>query len=124
MNSQELLETYGKAAAAVKAYYFEKFMDSIENVDLPDNFKEFAKEKGVDNETVAKMIDAMPRGLFDVLDKYEVYININIAQVADEVVFSHHIAKPVNSVYAPFSTRTEAERAGIEEAFQILNDKL
>ena len=124
MNSQELLETYGKAATVVKSYYLEKFLESMNTTDVPENFKEFAKDKGIDNDTVAKMIELAPRTLFDVFDKYGILIHITIMDDGKEVIFSHHISKAVNSVYAPCSTRIEAERNAVEEAFEILNEKL
>ena len=42
MNAQELLETYGKAATVVKAYYLEKFIESMVTENVPENYKEFA----------------------------------------------------------------------------------
>ena len=61
---------------------------------------------------------------FDVFDKYGILIHITIMDDGKEVIFSHHISKAVNSVYAPCSSRIEAERNAVEEAFEILNEKL
>jgi hypothetical protein len=124
MNSQELLEKYGKAASVVKEYYLGKFLDSMESENLPENFKEFAKEQGIDNDTVAKMIEAMPRALFDVFDVNEIYINITAFRnglflysiITDE---KEEIGSKETS-----NTRKEAEKLAIEKAFEILNEKL
>jgi hypothetical protein len=120
MSSQELLENYGKAASVVKDFYLGKFLDSMEGEDLPDNFKEFAKEQGIDNDTVAKMIDAMPRALFDAFDAHEVYIGV----MPNELVGGMNFKYVVESKSGEGATRVEAEKKAIELAFQILNDKL
>jgi hypothetical protein len=119
MSSQELLENYGKAASVVKDFYLAKFLDSMESEDLPENFKEFAKEQGIDNDTVAKMIDAMPRALFDAFDAHEVYIEIVISP---DKKFTYAVENMGTVDF--FDTRVEAEKAAIEGAFQILNEKL
>ena len=117
MNAQELLETYGKAAAVVKAHYLEKFLESMNTTDVPENFKEFAKDKGIDNNTIAKMIELAPRTLFDVFDDHEIYINISAPK------FSFSIGTG-GVISGTLKTRKEAEKAAIEHAFQILNNKL
>ena len=126
MNAQELLETYGKAATVVKAYYLEKFLESMNTTDVPENFKEFAKDKGVDNDTVAKMIELAPRTLFDVFDTYEVYIEILVDLTKDDALFSYvingNIMSNVEGVL--YNSRIEAEKVAIEKAFQLLNDNL
>ena len=76
MNAQELLETYGKAAGVVKSYYVEKFIESMVTENVPENYKEFARSEGIDNSTIAKMVESMPRALFDVFDSYELHIEI------------------------------------------------
>jgi hypothetical protein len=120
MNSQELLENYGKAANVVKDFYLAKFLESMEDSEnLPENFKEFAKEQGIDNDTVAKMIDAMPRALFDAFDANKVYIEIVISP---DKKFTYAVESMETIDF--FDTRVEAEKAAIEKAFEILNEKL
>ena len=124
MNSQELLENYGKAANVVKDFYLAKFLESMESEDLPENFKEFAKEQGIDNDTVAKMIEAMPRALFDVFDVNEIYINVTAFRNG---LFLYSIISDVKEEVGSeetSNTRKEAEKLAIEEAFKILNEKL
>ena len=125
MNAQELLETYGKAAAVVKAHYLEKFLESMNTTDVPENFKEFAKDKGVDNDTVAKMIELAPRTLFDVFDAYEVYIEI-LVDYTDGAKFTYGVidGDEMNTESTIYNSRIEAEKVAIEKAFQLLNDNL
>lgn len=122
MTPQELLETYDKAALVIKSFYFEKFMNSIATNDLPENFKEFAKEQGVDNDTIAIMIASSPSSLFEVFDEHKVYIEITVI-VGENTFFIYHVNGVVND-NPPYYVRREAELAAIEKAFQLLNDKL
>ena len=122
MNSQELLENYGKAASVVKDFYLGKFLDSIEDSEnLPENFKDFAKEQGIDNDTVAKMIDAMPRALFDAFDAHEIYIQISVDLENNCFRYSFDGGQVESN---DFLTRIAAETRAIEAAFEILNEKL
>jgi hypothetical protein len=122
MNSQELLENYGKAASVVKDFYLGKFLDSIEDSEnLPENFKDFAKEQGIDNDTVAKMIDAMPRALFDAFDAHEIYIQITVDLENNCFRYSFDGGQLESNDYL---TRIAAETRSIEAAFEILNNKL
>lgn len=124
MSSQELLETYGKAASVVKEFYLDKFLESLNTNDLPDNFKEFAREQGIDNDTVAKMIDAMPRALFDVFDANGINIVIHVYTEQPPTEFAFSIPQDNVDYDQLYPTRKEAEAAAIEKAFEILNEKL
>jgi hypothetical protein len=118
MTGLELLETYPKAAVAIKEFYYGKMIDSLqEENDIPQEFKEMLKAQQFDSEYVATFIDTNPRFLFDIFDANDVYIQINVFN------FSYSINE--GSVIAgSWKTRIEAEKAAIEQAFQILNDKL
>jgi hypothetical protein len=122
MSSQELLENYGKAANVVKDFYLAKFIESMEDSEnLPENFKDFAKEQGIDNDTVSKMIDAMPRALFDAFDAHKVYIQITVDLENNCFRWSFDGGHVESNDY---TSRKEAETAAIEQAFEILNNKL
>lgn len=122
MSSQELLENYGKAASVVKDFYLAKFLESMEDSEnLPENFKDFAKEQGIDNDTVSKMIDAMPRALFDAFDAHKVYIQITVDLENNCFRWSFDGGHVESNDY---TSRKEAETAAIEQAFEILNNKL
>ena len=122
MSSQELLENYGKAASVVKDFYLAKFLESMEDSEnLPENFKDFAKEQGIDNDTVSKMIDAMPRALFDAFDAHKVYIQITVDFENNCFRWSFDGGHVESNDY---TSRKEAETAAIEQAFEILNNKL
>jgi hypothetical protein len=126
MNSQELLETYGKAAAVVKDYYLDKFLESMVTENVPENFKDFAKDQGIDNDTIAKMIDAMPRALFDVFDAHELHIEILVMYSDRPSIFTYTVVEGdlVNTEPTKYNSRIEAEKVAVEKAFEILNNKL
>jgi hypothetical protein len=122
MSSQELLENYGKAANVVKDFYLAKFLESMEDSEnLPENFKDFAREQGIDNDTVSKMIDAMPRVLFDAFDAHEIYIQITVDLENNCFRYSFDGGQVESN---DFLTRIAAETRAIEAAFEILNEKL
>ena len=122
MTGKELLEAYPKAAEIVVKYYSEQFIKSIEAGDVSDEIKEYAKGQTIDLEYIATFMDINPRGLFDVFDSNQVYIEISILIDANPI-FMYHVNGEVNT--EPFYTsRIGAEKAAIEKAFQILNNKL
>jgi hypothetical protein len=117
MQAQELLEIYDKAAVVIKQFYLQHMLESLNDENLPENFKDFVKEQGIDNDTVAVILTASPRMFFDVFDEHGIYINISAPK------FSYSIGTG-GVISGTLKTRKEAERAAIENAFQLLNDKL
>jgi len=125
MNSLELLETYSKAGAVIKRHYLEFMLESLNDDNLPDNFKDFVREQGIDNDKIAAIIDSAPRGLFDVFDNHGVYIEI-LLDYKESVIFTYTVRNLDVMYTEPFkyNTRKESELAAVTEAFKILNDKL
>lgn len=126
MNAQELLETYGKAAGVVKAYYVEKFIESMVTENVPENYKEFARSEGIDNSTIAKMVESMPRALFDVFDSYELHIEILVIYSDKPSIFTYTVVEGdlIHTQPIKYNSRIEAERVAIEEAFKLLDERL
>lgn len=126
MNAQELLETYGKAAGVVKSYYLEKFIESMVTENVPENYKEFARSEGIDNNTIAKMVESMPRALFDVFDSYELHIEILVMYSDKPSIFTYTVVEGnlIHTQHTKYNSRIEAERVAIEEAFKLLDERL
>jgi hypothetical protein len=125
MNSLELLETYSKAGAVIKKHYLEFMLESLNDDNLPDNFKDFVREQGIDNDKIAAIIDSAPRGLFDVFDNNGIYIEI-LVDYKDDVIFTYTV-RNLDVMYTEpikYNTRKESELAAVTEAFKLLNDKL
>jgi len=118
METTKLLEDFPKATIVIKQWFLDKLLESLKDDSVPENFKEFVRAQDMETDKIATMIEANPRVLFDVFDEHKVYIDISCLNnkflwgINDDMQ---------NSVY---ETRKEAEKAAIEQAFQMLNNKL
>ena len=122
MTGAELLETYPKAAVAIKEFYNLKMIDSLqEDNNIPEEFRNMVKEQQFDNEYVATFIDSNPRFLFDIFDANNVLIQISIDIENNCFRWSFDGGRVESNDY---TSRKEAEAIAVEEAFKILNDKL
>jgi hypothetical protein len=122
MTGAELLETYPKAADAIKEFYYGKMIESLsEDSDIPQDFKEMVKSQQFDSEYVATFIDNNPRFLFDIFDANQIYIQISVDIENNCFRWSFDGGHVESNDYA---SRKEAEASVVEEAFKILNDKL
>ena len=121
MKAIELLETYPRAAETVNEFYHSKMIESLSTEDIPEEFKELVKQQEFDNEYIAKFIDGNPRILFDVFDSNDIYIQISVDLENECFRYSFDGGHVESNDY---ELRIVAEKAAIEAAFQILNDKL
>ena len=119
MKASELLETYPKTNTIMKEWYLEKMLESLNNDSLPEDFKEHVRNEGVDDDKIVAVIEAGPRALFDVFDENHIYIQIN----TNVPHFSYSINEG-DVISGSWESRKEAERAAIEQAFELLNSKL
>lgn len=124
MKGAELLETYPKAAAAIKEFYYAKMIESLqEDNDIPQEFKDMVKAQQFDSEYVATFIDTNPRFLFDIFDANGVMISVKYGVDG----FTWHITQlPFSEIKdtTVYTFRKEAEVKAVEQAFEILNEKL
>ena len=124
MTGAELLETYPKAAVAIKEFYYGKMIESLEeDNDIPQEFKDMVQAQQFDSEYVATFIDTNPRFLFDIFDDNKIYINVT-AFHSGLFIYSITDDKPEVGSTETSNTRKEAEKLAIEKAFKILNEKL
>ena len=126
MDAQELLEKYDKAAVVVKQFYLAHMLESLNDDNLPENFKDFVREQGMSNEDVAIMINASPRTLFDVFDKHDINIVIHAYIEEPPTEFGYSIPQEgdKSATMDVYQTRKEAEIASVVRAFELLNEKL
>ena len=120
MTGLELLEKYDKAAIVIKQYYLNSMLESLKDDNLPENFKEYARQTTIDNDKIGKLIDVQPRGLFDVFDTNKIYIGITPNILIGGMEFKYTIG----DISGEQSTRKESEKIAVEKAFEILNNKL
>ena len=118
MKASELLETYSKATTIIKEWYLEKMLESLNTDSLPEDFKEHVRNEGVDDDKIVAVIEAGPRALFDVFDENHIYIQINT-----NVPYFSYFINEGDVISGSWESRKEAERAAIEQAFELLNIK-
>ena len=118
MKGLELLEKNPASAEIVRAWFMGKMIESLKDENVPDEFKDYMREQGIDNDKLGIMIDVNPRMLLDVFDEHEVFISINVV----DRKFTYRIDNLVNPT--EYSTRKECELISITRAFVILENKL
>jgi len=119
MKAIELLEGHPRTAEVIRAWFMEKMIESINNAqDVPEEFKDYMRQQGIDNEKLSVMIDAQPRSLFDVFDAQGIIINVFY------VVGKFHAQITDYAAETESVNRKDAETSIIDYAFRILEDKL
>ena len=119
MKGLMLLEKYPAATEIIRAWFMEKMIESFKDENVPDEFKDFMREQGIENDKLGTMIDVNPRMLFDVFDENDVII---IIKYHDNFGFTWAVEETDEQSF--YKTRKEAEAFAIEVAFDILENKL
>ena len=119
MNGLELLEKHPLTAKVIRDWFLEQMIESFKDETVPDEFKDFMRQQGVENDKVGKMIDVNPRMLFDVFDDNDLFIEIFMYP---DVTFTCKIGNEATT--NSWKTRKEAEAFAVEAAFEILEKKL
>jgi hypothetical protein len=116
----KLLNRHTYSTKEVQAWFLSNLLKTVDD-NMPEEFKEFVKSQTVDDDKLATMIKESPRGLLDVFDEHEIYINI-----VYEVGFVWHLGHPYSEGGAsvPYNTRKKAEYKAIFKAIEILDNKL
>ncbi len=117
----KLLKENPKAAKLIHDYYVELMIESSK--DLPDHFKEYVKDQGLEMSNIASMLEAAPRNLFDVFDKHQIMIVIDF--MPDLGLYGQFTAI-VNGEMSgtSHSERKEADKDAVEMAIEMLEVKL
>ena len=119
MKGLMLLEKYPAATEIIRAWFMEKMIESFKDENVPDEFKDFMREQGIENDKLGTMIDVNPRMLFDVFDENDVII---IIKYHDNFGFTWAVEETDEQSF--YKTRKEAEAFAIEVAFDILENQL
>jgi hypothetical protein len=118
MKGLELLEKHPLTANVVRDWFMNQLLESFKDETVPEGFKQYMLDQGIDNDKVGTLIDVNPRNLLDVFDENEIFISINIT----DRKFTYRIDNLVNPT--EYSTRKECELISITRAFDILENKL
>ncbi len=127
---KELLEKYPKAAKIVKDYYLEKMIESLNDRNLPKDFKDHVREQGIQDDMIVKVMEEGARNLFDVFDLNELYITTFIDrkdEAPDKIYFKCSISGKsgtIDTFRGLFKTRKEAEKEAVMRTFKLLEEKI
>ena len=120
MKGLELIEKYTAAGKVVKEWFFKSMLESFKDETVPDEFKEFMLEQGIEDDKIGTLIDINPRMLLDVFDENEIFIGTNVTQKDAFHCTINNSLSPGGTHY----TRKEAELFAVEAAFEILESTL
>ena len=126
MKGLELILKYPLAGKIVKEWFFKSMLESFKDETVPDEFKEFMLEQGIEDDKIGTLIDVNPRMLFDVFDDNEIYIQIAVNRDSN-LYFQYKINDFLIGNFfrdLKYKTRKEAELFAIEAAFEMLEERL
>ena len=129
MDGITLLKKHPLAAKIIKDWFMKSMIESFKDENVPEEFKQFMLEQGIEDDKVGKLIDVNVRILFDVFDENGIIIYFMIFSSPEGVRFSAAIhtgndeVKPT-PIGKQYNTRKEAEHFAVEAAFEILETKL
>ena len=120
MIAQKLLENNPLSAKVAREWMFNKLVESIKQNELvPEEFKEYMINEGMDNEKLAIFIDSNPRNLFDLFDDYKIIIEIFLYPNNE---FTCKIGNQATT--NSWKERKDCEWFAIGAAFEILEQQL
>jgi len=123
MKAIELLEQNPESAKLICSYYLEVMLESLNDENLPEDFKDRVKEQAMDNRNIAAILDGNPRNLFDFFDDQSLFINI---MTEKGKTFSYTIITDTVSVGNTLMslTRKKTEKEAIITAIGMLETRL
>ena len=123
MKGIELLEQNPESAKLICSYYLEVMLESLNDENLPEDFKDRVKEQAMDNRNIAAILDGNPRNLFDFFDDQSLFINI---MTEKGKTFSYTIITDTVSVGNTLMslTRKKTEKEAIITAIGMLETRL
>ena len=123
MKAIELLEQNPESAKLICSYYLEVMLESLNDENLPEDFKDRVREQAMDNRNIAAILDGNPRNLFDFFDDQSLFINI---MTEKGKTFSYTIITDTVSVGNTLMslTRKKTEKEAIITAIGMLETRL
>lgn len=123
MEMINLLEEHPKTATVIKQWLLERLLESMKDSSVPEEFKQLAREQGIDNDRVAGILNNTPRALFDIFDSHKIYVET----LHETTGFWWKIKDSKDYIRLasdPYPTRKESDSEAIVEAFKLLEEKL
>ena len=116
----ELLQTYPIASVKVKGWFMEKMLNTLKDDTIPEEFKDYVRQQGIEDEKLANIVGDNPRALFDVFDDNEIFIDVIFDH--EHRVFRYSFDGNVESIN--YTLRKDAEADAVAEAFKLLNEEV
>jgi hypothetical protein len=127
MTNKELLEKYPKVKEVVREWATERMLSSLIDDAIPEDFKEYMKQKGVDDGMLLNIVAMNPHGLFSLFDSHDIYISIWVdGNLTYKYKWRFRIDyfDGVSDNTSVYKSRQDAENAALEKAFEILENGL
>lgn len=112
----EILNDYPLATETARDWFLKKMIESFEQDNAPEDFKNQMLSRGVSDITLAIMFDQSPRNFFDLFDDNRIFIEISYM---DQNIFRFSINHEDDD--RRYEGRIPCERAAVEKAFEMLN---
>ena len=118
MSVEKLLKENPLSTEVINNWFTKQMLESIKTDDVPDEFKEYVIQKGVDLDQIIVFINVNPRCLFDMLDGYDVIIQIVHTE-------DHGFGFRIDDYTELDSeTRKDAEFDALKKGLKLLESKL
>lgn len=130
MKGKELLETYPKVANIIRDWFTAKMVENMLKADdVPEDFKNHMKQRGVNDDLLINVIDKNPAALFEIFDSLHVYIGIVIELLpkTEQVVFNYYVCpngKCLDSSSQEFLNRKDVEHYAMLAAVEYINNNI
>ena len=115
----EILNDYPLATETARDWFLKKMIESFEQDNAPEDFKNQMLSRGVSDITLAIMFDQSPRNFFDLFDDNKIVIEILKDTDINPDLFYYKINGKTPGTF--FEQRIPCERAAVEKAFEMLN---
>jgi hypothetical protein len=123
MKAIELLQKNPESSKLICSYYLEIMLESLNDDNLPEDFKAHVREQGIDDDKIAAIIDGNPRNLFDFFDNYGLIIEIGfMPELPMTGQFTYRINEELGGTTS--SRRKDVDRYAIELAIEMLEEQL
>jgi hypothetical protein len=120
MDAKKLLSENPLTKDFLKLWFLNKLMESIENFNEDDAFKDFMIKSGITDEQIETVFKEGGRAALDMFDEKEIFITIKHNWETRK--FSYYINDKKES--GNFNTRKKAESNALIEAVTILEENL
>ena len=115
----EILNDYPLATETARDWFLKKMIESFEQDNAPEDFKNQMLSRGVSDITLAIMFDQSPRNFFDLFDDNKIVIEILRDTDINPDLFYYKINGKTPGTF--FEERIPCEKAAVERAFELLN---